>query len=69
MCIRDSSDAAPALASIIQTEPEPLIRSHAAWALGKIDNPAARSTLEKILITEKDPGVREEIRQVLAGRT
>jgi epoxyqueuosine reductase len=63
------SDAAPALASIIQTEPEPLIRSHAAWALGKIDNPAARSALEKILITEKDPGVREEIRQVLAGRT
>ena len=63
------SDSVPDLAGILQTEPEPLIRLHAAWALGKIDTPAAHSALEKILNTEDDPGVLQEIQQVLAGQS
>lgn len=40
---------------------EPLIRGHAAWALGQIDSVRARRALEGALVTESDDYVRDEI--------
>lgn len=40
---------------------EPLIRQHAAWALGRINDSAARAALGWRLSVETDPAVREEI--------
>ena len=41
---------------------EPLVRGHAAWALGRMADPQARSALAEAITTESDPWVREEIR-------
>ena len=38
-----------------------LVRSHAAWALGRIDSARARRVLEAARSTEKDPAVLEEV--------
>jgi len=43
------------------TDVEPLVRGHAAWALGRIGGQAARKTLEEALQSERDPYVRHEI--------
>ncbi|MCZ6632350.1 MAG: tRNA epoxyqueuosine(34) reductase QueG [bacterium] len=40
---------------------EPLVRAHAAWALGRIGGKVARSALEQANECEGDPDVREEI--------
>ena len=45
---------------------EPLIRGHAAWALGRIGSGEARQALEQALHSEPDGWVREELRQALA---
>ncbi len=55
----------PALADVLENEPEPLIRSHAAWALGRIATQVARKTLEIRLLVETEPIVRMEIQQAL----
>lgn len=49
-------------------DPEPVVRSHAAWALGRMPTlpPEALHGLEAALAAETDPHAREEIRQVLA---
>jgi epoxyqueuosine reductase len=52
-------DAVAPLTRSIQTESEPLIRSHAAWALGQIDGIAARRALERAL-RDRDTAVRRE---------
>ncbi len=41
--------------------PEPLVRSHAAWASGRIGGRRARQALEQALLREESPRVREEI--------
>jgi epoxyqueuosine reductase len=46
-------------------EGEPLVRRHAAWALGRIGGEEALDILRKALKTEADEGVREEIRGAL----
>ena len=56
--------AVPALASAL-TDEEPLVRSHAAWALGRIGGAAARLALERALAREGDEGVQGEIRLAL----
>jgi epoxyqueuosine reductase len=53
--------AFPALAETLATEPEALVRAHAAWALARISGTAARSALEAALREETDPAVRNEI--------
>jgi len=46
-------------------ESEPLVRQHAAWALGQIGGETARRELQLALRTEMDESVRTEIRQAL----
>ena len=45
---------------------EPLIRRHAAWALGRIGGYGARYVLDNALGTERDTEVREEMAAALA---
>lgn len=53
--------AVPALARALE-DGEPLVRGHAAWALGRL---MARGILESRLEVEKDPEVVSEIRHAL----
>ena len=55
-----SPEAVPALAVALNDE-EPLIRGHAAWALGRIGTEAARQALRGREEVEEDAWVREEI--------
>jgi epoxyqueuosine reductase len=48
-------------------DPEPLVRSHAAWALGQIGNTLTRQALEKAAYIEADPMVKLEIQAALAN--
>ena len=43
-------------------DPEPIVRGHAAWALGKIGTPGALEALRARQSDESDPWVSEEIR-------
>jgi epoxyqueuosine reductase len=45
---------------------EPLIRGHAAWALGRIGGLVARQALHTALVAERTPDVRQEIVGALA---
>jgi epoxyqueuosine reductase len=56
--------ARPALAKAL-SDPEPLIRAHAAWALGEIGGEEARSMLKSAQTQEVDPAVQSEIRFAL----
>jgi epoxyqueuosine reductase len=47
-------------------DPEPLVRMHAAWALGKIGGTTARKALEKRRNAQEDETVRQEIEDALA---
>ena len=49
----------PALATALE-DVEPLVRGHAAWALGRLGGPAARAHLEEALRRESDAWVRDE---------
>src|SRR5438477_1538762 len=49
----------PALAGAL-VDDAPLIRGHAAWALGRLGGPAARQGLALALSREADPWVRDE---------
>ena len=52
--------AVPALAGALNSD-SPVVRSHAAWALGQIGNDEARTALKRALSDEEDMDVREEI--------
>ena len=52
--------AAPALGNAL-LEGSPMVRAHAAWALGRIGDRAAGRFLEEAALNEVDPTVREEI--------
>jgi len=49
----------PALTAALE-DPEPLVRGHAAWALGRLGGTAARAALERALSREADAEVRDE---------
>jgi len=49
----------PALVTALESG-GPLVRGHAAWALGRIATPDAVKALERSLLSESDPYVREE---------
>ncbi len=54
--------AVPALAGVL-ADPDPVVRGHAAWALGRLD--PTHEALRRSLTTESDPRVLEEIRRAL----
>jgi len=56
--------AVPALSALL-ADPEPLIRGHAAWALGRIGGPDARQALAARAAAEADTGVCAEITAAL----
>lgn len=56
----------PSLRSVLLLEAEPIIRAHAAWALGEFKSSPARSALDQALKSEPDPQVAAEIRLALA---
>ena len=60
--------AVPALITSLGDE-EPLVRGHAAWALGNIGGDRALSALEDVKMTEKDPAVIVEIERALDACT
>ncbi len=57
-------DVAPLLGAL--ADAEPLVRRHAAWALGRIGGVAARSGLAEALLGERDEVVRGEIESALS---
>ena len=56
--------AVPGLVETL-SDPEPVIRGHAAWALGKIGAPEAKIALENALFQETDEQAAAEIRDAL----
>jgi epoxyqueuosine reductase len=59
--------AVPALIGCLQNDPSPLVRGHAAWALGEIGG--AEGPLSEAAGTEEDVWCREEIGLALADKT
>ena len=51
----------PHLAAATLGHDEPLVRGHAAWALGRIGGEAARKALHRAWERERDPEARDEI--------
>ncbi|MBM3942775.1 MAG: tRNA epoxyqueuosine(34) reductase QueG [SAR202 cluster bacterium] len=62
-----STDAVPVLSCALDSA-EPLVRGHAAWALGRIGGTAAQAALEQALGQEQDAWVLEEIELALEER-
>ena len=60
--------AIPALKDALR-DAEPLVRGHAAWALGRIGGSDARAALQSALPGESDATVRQEILHALAMET
>ncbi|MDP3064872.1 MAG: tRNA epoxyqueuosine(34) reductase QueG [Chloroflexota bacterium] len=54
--------AVPALVRAL-SDTDPLVRGHAAWALGRIGGPQAAAALSDALAREQDASVREELRR------
>ena len=59
-----SPEAVPVLTAAL-SDPEPLVREHAAWALGRVDSAEALGALADRLADEESESVREEIRRAL----
>jgi epoxyqueuosine reductase len=60
-------DVVGALARVLQSEPEALVRAHAAWALGRVGGETAQRVLAQAAQSEQNAGVRTEIQAALAG--
>jgi len=56
----------PALEEAVAADPHPLVRGHAAWALGRIGSPRAFDALRHRLPVETDAFAAEEIAAALA---
>ena len=54
-------DDVPFLADVVSNHDEPLVRGHAAWALGRVGGSEARRALELRRGMEPDATVIEEI--------
>jgi epoxyqueuosine reductase len=61
-----SSEAVPSLVSAL-SDSEPVVRGHAAWALGEVGSSMAFSALEERSEIESDPSVRDEINRALSS--
>jgi epoxyqueuosine reductase len=60
-----TEDDVPVLARTAVGHDEPLVRGHAAWALGALGGPEARLALDRARGVETEPWVIEEITQAL----
>lgn len=60
-------DAVPALVRTLTYEPEALVRSHAAWALGAIGGTAAKRALERARKSDPDPETVRECELTLVS--
>ncbi|MCU9612807.1 tRNA epoxyqueuosine(34) reductase QueG [Caldibacillus lycopersici] len=60
------ASAIPDLKMVIEKDPRPVIRGTAAWTLGKIGGSEALTILRKVLETETDDYVLEEIQRALS---
>ncbi|MDP8958133.1 MAG: tRNA epoxyqueuosine(34) reductase QueG [Actinomycetota bacterium] len=60
-------DAVPVLAGYVG-HPDPLLRIHAAWALGRLPSAASRAALGERLAQEHDPQVRHELQAARAAQ-
>ena len=59
--------AVTVLAQVLANEAESLVRAHAAWALGKIEDARARQALEQFANKESDLDVLKEIQSALGN--
>lgn len=57
----------PFLTELLRSDPEPVIRAHAAWALGQIPGREARSSLQAAANDENDSIVQGEIKRALTS--
>jgi len=57
-------ESVPALARALD-DPEPLVRGHAAWALGRLGGAAARAALHQAISREADAWVKDECEQAV----
>ena len=57
----------PALETALAADPNPLVRGHVAWALGRIGSPRALAALRLRTRREPDATVREEIAAAVAA--
>jgi epoxyqueuosine reductase len=57
--------AIPILGRVLEGEPEPLIRAHAAWAVGRLGGRIAQAILERRRMRDPDEIVRHEINSAL----
>jgi len=58
-------ESASHLGLVLKNEPEPLIRAHAAWALGRIKTRSACEHLSEAYKHEPDPNVLTEVKNAL----
>ena len=58
--------AVPRLIERIERDHEPLIRSHALWAIARLDPQKARPIIERAL-TDPDPLVRDEATELICA--
>ncbi len=65
--LRDSRAVGPLMHAL--DDSDPVIRGHAAWALGQIGGPHARAALQTRIVDERDPMVRAEISVALQHPT
>jgi epoxyqueuosine reductase len=63
---RRDRTALPALRNALLHDEEPIVRQHAAWAIGRIAGPEAREALLEAAEMETAGPVQEEIREALA---
>jgi epoxyqueuosine reductase len=59
-----SPEAVPVLTSAV-SDPEPLVRAHAAWALGRVGSPEAMAALSSRASVDSDESVRSELAAAL----
>jgi epoxyqueuosine reductase len=59
-------EAVPVL-TLALSDPEPLVRAHAAWALGRVGSTEARAALSSIAAVESDQAVRAELAGALGS--
>jgi epoxyqueuosine reductase len=59
------SEAVPALIATLEKDPDPLVRGHAAWALGQMPARDAEQALSEARVRETDAMVLEEIQAAI----